>query len=408
MGAGPGAGRWGHEGIRASRERGNILVLFAIVLPLLMLSCAITVDVGYWLVMAKRTQTAADACALAAAQELPQAYNDVPNCVVEAGQGDYVLVNIPDQSALEPEPRHLGTRLRSPYGGDPNLVEATVRMRVGTFFGRYVGLGFVEIERRAVAEREPPEGHLAIYADSDDCGFSLKFNGEKQNIDGGIHANGAWQQNGADFTAGSATYVAGCPTPHPQLTSGETTFGEGPTPVPEQDWPEWFKRSDFTCTAGNPSTNMQISTDFAVLNGTYCANEFTISGRQITGRITVVANRITINNRDHTFTPNEHGVLFFTPPNSTPTPPNNDDEQANYVCNPDPALEMILNGENYHWEGIIMSPCGRIKFNGQDAVAGTSLLTGQIIAKEVEINGANFNMIGTGQATGDFVLALDE
>jgi Putative Flp pilus-assembly TadE/G-like len=408
MGARPRVGRLGDEGIRASRERGSILVLFAVMLPLLIVCCTIAIDVGYWWVVAKRTQVAADACALAAAQELPHAYNDVSNCVVEPNQSDYVLVNLPDQSAPDPMPQHLGTRLRSPYGGDPNLVEATVRMRVETFFGRYVGLGFVEVERRAVAEREPPAGQQAIYADSTDCGFSLKFNGEKQNIQGGIHGNGAWEQNGADFTAGSATYVQGCPTPHPKLTSGETTFGEGPTQVPEQDWPEWFKRSDFTCTVGNPSTNMQISADFTVLNGTYCANEFTISGRQITGTITVVANRITINNRDHTFSPREHGVLFFTPPNSTPTPPNNDDEQANYVCNPNPALEMILNGENYHWEGIIMSPCGRIKFNGQDAVAGTSLLTGHIIAKEVEINGANFNMIGTGTPTGDFVLALNE
>jgi Putative Flp pilus-assembly TadE/G-like len=407
MGARPGMGRPRDEGTRGSRERGNILVLFAIVLPLIMLCCAIAVDVGYWWVLGKRAQTAADACALAAAQELPHTYADVPHCVVEAGQGDYVLVNIPDQSGPDPEPRHIFTRLRSPYGGSPNLVEATVHMRVRTFFGRFAGLGSVDVERRAVAEREPPEGKQAIYAHSDDCGFSLKFNGEDQTIEGGIHGNGAWQQNGADFTAGSATYVAGC-TNNPSLTAGETTFGEGPTAVPEQEWPEWFKRSDFTCDHGDPSTNLQIAVDFSVLAGTYCANEFTISGRQITGEITVVANRITINNRDHTFTPSEHGVLFFTPPNSTPTPPNDDDELTNYVCNPDPALEMVLNGENYHWTGIIMSPCGRIKFNGQDAVAGTSHLLGQIIAYEVEINGQNFNMTGTGAPPGEFTLALNE
>ena len=171
-------GRWGDERDRGSRERGNILVLFALMLPVLMVCCAIAVDVGYWWVMAKRTQVAADACALAAAQELPHPYNDVPNCVVEAGQGDYVLVNLPDQSAPDPAPRHVSTRVRSPYRGDPNLVEATVRMHVGTFFGRYVGLGSVAVERRAVAEREPPPGQQAIYADSSDCGFSLKFNGE--------------------------------------------------------------------------------------------------------------------------------------------------------------------------------------------------------------------------------------
>ena len=113
-----------------------------------------------------------------------------------------------------------------------------------------------------------------------------------------------------------------------------------------------------------------------------------------------------MNNRDHTLSPNEHGVLFFTPPNDTPT--TGDDGQSNYVCDPDPALEMVLNGENYHWEGIIMSPCGRIKFNGQDAVAGTSHLLGQIIGLEVEINGQNFSMTGTGTPVGEFALALVE
>ena len=225
--------RWGDEGMRGSRERGNILVLFALCLPVILMACAIAIDVGYWWVTAKRAQIAADACALAAAQELPQTYADMVNCVVEPGQDDYVLVNLPDQTPARPRTAaRLHARCARPYGGSVNLVEATVHMRVRTFFGRVVGLGFVDIERRAVAEREPPAGQQAIYADSNDCGFSLKFNGERQTIQGGIHGNGAWQQNGMDFTAGSATYVQGCSTPHPQLTSGETTFGEGPTQVP--------------------------------------------------------------------------------------------------------------------------------------------------------------------------------
>ena len=222
-------------------------MLFAVALPLFLVCCAIAIDVGYWWVMGKRTQTAADACALAAARELPHTFADVPNCEIVAGQDDYVLVNLPNQAVSDPEPLHLSTRVRSPYSGDPNLVEAVVRMRVRTFFGRIVGLNSVDVERRAVAEKQPPEGQLAIYAHNDDCGFSLKFNGADHDIEGGVHSNGAWQQNGEDFSAGSATYVDGCPEPHPQVTAGEATFGEGPSVVPEQDWPQWFERSDFTC-----------------------------------------------------------------------------------------------------------------------------------------------------------------
>jgi Putative Flp pilus-assembly TadE/G-like len=392
------------------REDGNILVVIALFLPLFLIVCAVVIDVGYWWANAKKTQIAADACALAAARDLPATWTARPDCMFDGR--DYALTNLPLEG-LADEPRHRRTSVTSPYAPEnatyapTRYVEARVTLTVRTFFGRVVGLGHIDITRRAVAEKQPPEGDMAIYAHSDNCGFSLKFNGEDHNVEGGVHGNGAWQQNGEDFFAGSATYVPGCSSPHPLLTSGETTFGEGPSAVPEQDWPEWFRRSDFTCDVSG--STIQISSDFANLGETtYCANEFTISGRQVSGKITVVARKITINNRDHTFTPNEHGVLFFTPPNSTPTPPNDDDEQSNYDCDPDPALEMVLNGENYHWEGIIMSPCGRIKFNGQDAVAGTSHLLGQIIANEVEINGRNFNMTGTGSPTGEFELALFE
>ena len=169
MGGRPWVGRPWDEGIRDSRERGNILVLFAVLLPLIMVCCAIAIDVGYWWVAGKRAQTAADACALAAAQELPHTYADEPHCVVAAGQDDYVLTNLPDQSGSDPEPKHVFTRLRSPYQSNPNLVEATVHMRVRTFFGRFVGLGYVDVERRAVAEREAGVSQLAIFAGSADC-----------------------------------------------------------------------------------------------------------------------------------------------------------------------------------------------------------------------------------------------
>jgi Putative Flp pilus-assembly TadE/G-like len=399
MGARPRTGRWGDEGIRVSRERGSILVLFALLLPLLIVCCAIAIDVGYWWVMAKRTQTAADACALAAAQELPHAYADVPNCIVEAGQSDYVLVNIPDQSASDPEPLHLGTRLRSPYSGDPNLVEATVRMRVGTFFGRYVGLGFVEVERRAVAERAPPQGHLAIYAHDDDCSSDLKFNGHNINVDGGIHSNGFLGVDGLDFAGGPTTYV----TCNPDVEPG-STFDSGPTSVAARDWPEWFTTAELPCTYTH--TSFTYSTPNSTMPaGIYCANDFKIDADGVSGNITVVARTITVNGNTSTLTPyagNE--VLFFIPPNSTPG--SADDGPGSYSC--DHTNKIELNGNGYDWEGIVFNPCGLISFNNRDITAGASNLLGQVIGLEVSINSSDFSMIGTGEPIGDMILALEE
>jgi Flp pilus assembly protein TadG len=74
VGASRAADRRADEGIRHRRQDGNVLVLFALLLTLFLLCGAIAVDVGYWWVAGRKAQIAADACALAAAQELPRTY----------------------------------------------------------------------------------------------------------------------------------------------------------------------------------------------------------------------------------------------------------------------------------------------------------------------------------------------
>jgi hypothetical protein len=57
---------------------------------------------------------------------------------------------------------------------------------------------------------------------------------------------------------------------------------------------------------------------------------------------------------------------------------------------------------------IVCNPCGLVSFNNKDITAGASNLLGQIIGLEVSINSSDFKMIGTGEAIGNAVLALDE
>src|SRR5687767_11931331 len=133
---------------RCRDESGNILVMFAIMLPIFMLAGAVVVDVGYWWANGRKAQIAADACALAAARDLPKTAPlptgagrwDLSAC--EFGGRDYVLVNLPAQGP-DSEPVHKSTRVVWPYEEDLTLVEATVEMEVRTFFGRYVGLGSI-------------------------------------------------------------------------------------------------------------------------------------------------------------------------------------------------------------------------------------------------------------------------
>jgi hypothetical protein len=441
-------GRW-DEGVRRGHEDGNILVLFTLLLTLFLLCGAIAIDVGYWWAAAKKAQIAADACALAAAQELPHTYADLPHCLIEAGQDDYVLTNIPDQSGTHPEPKHLFTRLRSPYKSDANMVEATVRLRVGTFFGRIVALDFVDVERRAVAERDEGTSKMAIFTGSTDCAKGFLVNGKNINVTGHIHSNGQYQINSAappdDFTGTSGTIAKeNCtakldPPGPPSSAAGAHYGGEDWLPQDglELQWPEWYRPGDFGfySPVGTGPGKCQYKGEDIIVDathlkitgqpdqplaadptkpagwtrlptGTYCATKsFKISGDKHSGTITALAPLIQVDGNGQDYTPYAFNMLFFTIPNSN-TDPSDDDpftlgnfSPANIPpyepCAPSPAVDMVLDGTSYTWAGILFNPCGRVKLNNHDSTAGTPDLVGTIYGFEVEINGDGFNMVGT-------------
>ena len=83
---------------RLRHEAGQTVVLVAVLLPLFLGLGAMAVDVGYWYVVKKTAQDAADAAALAAARELPNAAVAIPT-----GE-DYVHRNMPDAVAAVSTP----------------------------------------------------------------------------------------------------------------------------------------------------------------------------------------------------------------------------------------------------------------------------------------------------------------
>lgn len=456
MGASPFVGSWTDAGTRRTGEDGSILVLFAVLLTLFLMVGAVAVDVGYWWVAGKRAQIAADACALAAAQELPHTYADAPNCAVVAGQDDYVLANVPDQSAPDAEPRLLSTRVRSPYKDDPSMVEATVRMRVGTFFGKIVGLHWVELERRAVAERLDGDSKMAIFSASADCQKSFLVNGKNIDVTGHIHSNGQYQVNSATkpnhFRATSGAIAkenctASLNPPGPPSGTLETAgaeYGPGPDWLPldgpELQWPAWFYPADFgwyepvgigpgKCTYKGThiqidGTHLKISGTLPlplslpllpvlgrpgwtlIPPGTYCATEsFKITGDNHAGTFTALSPLVQVDGNGQDYKPYAFDMLFFAVPNvnhdasdDAPftlgnfSPP----EKPPYPpCLPSPAVDLNLDGVNYTWAGIIFNPCGRVKINNHDSSAGSPDLVGTIYGFEVELNGDGFNMVGT-------------
>jgi Putative Flp pilus-assembly TadE/G-like len=456
---------------RGRDESGSVLVLFSIFLTLFLVCCAVVVDVGYWWANGKKAQVAADACALAAAQSIPainpssgQPDPSTGECVIEAGGPDFVFENIPVQDADTREPLWTGTVVEWPYvtadGPDPTQVEATVHMKVGTFFGRIVGLHGVNVTRRAVAERQVGgPGNYAIYSHSPNCpndpdfpGESLRFNGNEHSINGRVHSNGQFKINngGAEpFWAliGTNVFCGEELDPAQAMRFFGPSYAESdeflPRPVDEynedgildyEHWPEWWTPSQFGWTSGCTYSGQKIEIDDTKLKitgrsdqtlpivngrrtiptGTYCATElFKIGGNNLTGEFTALAREINVangNDNDFKHAPGAPGnLMLFLVPN-TDTNPNNDggvDGRGTLTCSTEAKEKKmeVYNGNNGQWEGKIFNPCGLIQIDGNS----TSSIRGAIYGYQVHVNGNGFNMIGEGGGGGGQIdLALTE
>ena len=135
-------------------------------------------------------------------------------------------------------------------------------MRVRTFFGRIVGLDWIDLTRRAVAEKLVGAGDWAIYAhdrNGCDAGNGLEFDGGAGiKINGRVHSNSRYHVNSGNPESGDQfwakkgtldrnTCVASL-NPQPQGAA----YGDGPEPrdfLPEdwvfEPWPAWYTPGQF-------------------------------------------------------------------------------------------------------------------------------------------------------------------
>lgn len=399
---------------RLRHEAGQTVVLFAVLLPLLLGLGAIAVDIGYWYVVGKKAQDAADAAALAAARELPD--KDAAGATAMT----YVQVNMPDAS-WDVEFPYIPNSADSGYGfidgGKPDYtkVEVTVTHATGTFFGGLFGLVAPTVSRRAVAERLDSPGNLAIHSHGDDCSDGLEFDAENVSIFGLIHSNGQFRISRGPFWAADGTFYAErC---RASVDEGAVSqFGDDPSATlprgaGKQPWPTWLTPAQvgwFTHCQYKGAT-IEITTQQVVItqpdqvidhgglipSGTYCATKsFTVTGDGLRGRLTALAPNITVGGNNNTFSPHSGAkVLFFAVPNSDFNPENDGSLASGGEpdCQPSPAADLWLDGSGHNWRGLIFSPCGRVVVN---VGGGRTALDGTIVAHQVQVEADGFNMIG--------------
>lgn len=119
-------------------EDGQALPLVALLMVVLMGFAALVIDVGRIYNVKSEMQKAADAAALAGAQELPTASTAISTAKNYAGLNGAEKTN---------------TSVTTPYKGDSNKIEVVCTMNVQYTFARVLGLTDADVSARAVAQK---------------------------------------------------------------------------------------------------------------------------------------------------------------------------------------------------------------------------------------------------------------
>jgi Flp pilus assembly protein TadG len=390
-------------------ERGGVLVMFVLFLPVLLLFAAFVLDVGHAFQLRRHLQSSADAAALAAAQELPNttAATSVANDYSASSGGRNENPNLPPVTTAVIFPAPTGGKVR---------VTQSAKSRV--FFGgilNFLGESFdgFDVSATAVAAKSSTTSGtpLAMYV-HELCGASsgnkgLIAAGDNMRVEGGIHVNGQFKIGNPGFVSvGKATVFrpsAGSPggPNHPSACNGAAPLfiedingGSGPStyctgcssgPVsdpaagPYRDWvtpyhTEAVMKSFTPCTI-NHSGDIKYE-NVAIPNGVHCLprdKKFTIAGSS-SGNITVIGGMIEVGGTGNLAPYNsDHPVLFY----STNT------AGTSIKMNPSAA---------YDWTGYIINRLGGIEINATGVI---SPFNGLLEAEWILVNGESFTMLGT-------------
>lgn len=129
-------------------EDGQILVFVAIAMVAIMGFAAIAIDTGMVAIQKSNLQNAADAAALAGAQELPSESNAIAKAIAFA-----------DKNGLKVDPNGVGKdgdtiKVNAKFGGDSNKIEVVCTRMVNHSFARVLGFTHTDVSARAVAEKK--------------------------------------------------------------------------------------------------------------------------------------------------------------------------------------------------------------------------------------------------------------
>jgi Flp pilus assembly protein TadG len=352
-------------------EGGQALVLVALFAMVLMGFAASVVDVGMVQVAKAKMQNAADAAALAAAKDLPNASTAVGTAK------DFAELNGADK---------LDTIATTPYKGDSATIEVVCTKNVQYTFARVLGFTDTNISARAVAGAAVIGGPFGFTIFSGDPGFELTFNGTNTNIDGSAHSNNKFLMNGTNqkitglaeavssfkMNGTSQTIVGSCQGSSISINGSNISVGNKIYSAAP-----WIDMPDFSALVqAEAEAAGQVYTGDKTYNGNninvdspvYVKGNLTVNSTNFTGKGIVLVS----------------GNIVFNGTNLS--------SSGSSVCFYSKNGDITINGTNIELHGLVYAPNGTILMNGTNQT-----VKGRVIGNMVKFNGTNFDIIsGTG------------
>jgi Flp pilus assembly protein TadG len=360
---------------RGADESGVVLVLVAMFMTAMLGMAALAIDIGSFYQAQRQAQSAADAGALAASQNLPSS-----TTLAKSNGTTYATTNYPGATAT----------VSTPYNGNSTQVKVTVNATTPSFFGRIFGLTSQNVTASAVASETASGPPAAVFANDSACGPSnglLLEIGTSVNIPGGVQSNGSINASGSGGTYGPSTYggTNSCqfydssgPTANTYGGANSPTFSSTPNPYPV-DYRNTFYSNPSSCTFSGGDLNLQNDNNQTLSNGTYCYSSIEFNSSGMTCTCTFWASSsFQFNNTGNNFTPYFGNLLFYY----TGTSSLNVNSNGN---------QWLLNG------GTLFAPNASVTINAPS----NTTVSGFLEAEDVTINGSGpLTWNGSGPASG--------
>lgn len=259
-------------------EDGQVLVLFALLMVVLMGFAALTIDVGMAYATKAKLQNAADAAALAGAQDLPN-----------AGTAKNIAVDFAGKNGLKATQNGVKkdgdtVTATTPYNGDSTKIEVVCTRTVQYTFARFLGFTQSDVTARAVANKVAnlPSAFTgyAIFSESATTPLYVGKAGQSKCI-GAIHTNNT-------LNLGKHLDVTRVEASSGITQTGSNTIGSSDDHAPNITIPTDFKTALLAQVTSAPKKYTENKTfggnGLDLSQSVYVQGDVTITGNNLTGK----------------------------------------------------------------------------------------------------------------------------